>query len=796
MARDPVVSPLPSALLQASQLRSRVDLSYLDFQTTADLEGASGFLGQPRAKEALEFGINMEASGYNLFVMGESGTGRQSLVSSYVREVATRRSPPLDICFINNFDNAREPLFMQLAAGKGKVLKEDMEGFVDELMSTFPDAFENPSYQRRRAAIDREFNQKYDLAIMQVDKVASQQDIALLSDQGSIILAPIVEGKVLDETEFAQLAEGDRSEFQRRIQELEELLNESLLELPQWRRETSEKQRQLDDETITQAVKPLLRELEYKYDGNISVLRYLRQLKQQLPTLISEVFLEDHPLEKVSDPDRKQALQGQLLPNLLVQHEPLDGVPVVYELLPTYQNLFGRIEYATQQGMAVTNFQLIQPGSLHKANGGYLIMDAEKLLVEPFAWDALKLALKTRQIKMESPFVDPSLMHAVTLSPETVPLQVKIILIGSRDIYYQLLALDPEFNELFRILVDFDSYIPRDNDSVEQLILRIKHYAEEKGYPPIERDAVSRLIEFSLRQGEHQERISAQIIHLFKMVAEADYLRKQSGDELLQARHVDMALKAAEYRSSRISDQMILEIAEGTVKISTEGERAGCVNGLTVMEIGESVFGSPARITATASLGSQGIMDIEREAQLGQSVHSKGVMILNGYLARQYGRDIPLTLNAHIAMEQSYGHVDGDSATCAELVALISAITDIPVQQSLAVTGSMNQHGEVQAVGGVNEKIEGFFKVCSSHGLTGRQGVIIPADNARHLMLSDEVVAAVEAGQFCIYAAQQIDDVLTLLLGQDALLIHEETRQTLKSMHDRLIEEDDSNRKQ
>ncbi|MCH8551474.1 MAG: Lon protease family protein, partial [Natronospirillum sp.] len=434
-------------------------------------------------------------------------------------------------------------------------------------------------------------------------------------------------------------------------------------------------------------------------------------------------------------------------------------------------------------------------GSLHKANGGYLIMDAEKLLVEPFAWDALKLALKTRQIKMESPFVDPSLMHAVTLSPETVPLQSKIILIGSRDIYYQLLALDPEFNELFRILVDFDSYIPRDNDSVEQLILRIKHYAEEKEYPPIHRDAVSRLIEFSLRQGEHQERISAQIIHLFKMVAEADYLRQQNNDGvIIEARHVELALKAAEYRSSRISDQMILEISEGTVKISTDGERAGCVNGLTVMEVGESVFGSPARITATASLGSQGIMDIEREAQLGQSVHSKGVMILNGYLARQYGRDIPLTLNAHIAMEQSYGHVDGDSATCAELVALISAITDIPVEQSLAVTGSMNQHGEVQAVGGVNEKIEGFFRVCSSRGLTGRQGVIIPADNVRHLMLNDEVIEAVEAGQFTIYAARQIDDVLTLLLRQDALLTHEETRNMLKSMHDRLQEDDDSSK--
>ncbi len=775
--------------LSPQQLRASVDLSYLDFTTTEEMEGASGFLGQPRAKDALEFGISMEANGYNLYVMGETGTGRQSLVSSYVKEVAGKRTSAMDLCYINNFDRARDPLILQLPAGKGKVFKEDMEAFVDELMSTFPDAFENPSYQRRRAAIDREFNQKYDLAIMQVDKVASQQDVALLSDQGAIILAPIVEGKVLDETEFAQLPESVRGEFQSRIQTLEEHLNEALLELPQWRRETSEKQRNLDEETISQAVKPLLRELEHKYDGDISVLRYLRQLKQQLPTLIGEVFLEEHPLEKVSDTDRKQALHGQLLPNLLVQHEPGEGVPVVYELLPTYQNLFGRIEYATQQGMSVTNFQLIQPGSLHKANGGYLILDAEKLLVEPFAWDALKLALKTRQVKMESPFIDPSLMHAVTLNPETVPLQVKIILIGSRDIYYQLLALDPEFNELFRILVDFDNYIPRDNDSVSQLILRIKHYADEKGYKPIHRDAVARLIEFSLRQGEHQERISAQIIHLLKVVAEADYLREQNGDAIIERHHVDQALRAAEYRSSRISDQMILEISEGTVKISTDSARVGCVNGLTVMEIGESVFGSPARVTATASLGSQGIMDIEREAELGQSVHSKGVMILNGYLAQQYGRDIPLTFNAHIAMEQSYGHIDGDSATCAEVVALISAISDLPVHQALAVTGSMNQHGEVQAVGGVNEKIEGFFNVCASRGLTGDQGVIIPADNVRHLMLNERVTEAVAEGQFNIYPAREINDVLSLLLKLPADDIHDQARKALQHMHDRINQE-------
>lgn len=793
MAADDFLPAVPNPL-SAQQLRTVVDLSALNFHTTDDLMGEASFLGQPRAKEALEFGIGMNANGYNLFVMGDSGTGRQTLVSNYVRDIAAARPAPLDICYINNFDNSRDPLLLQLSAGQGKVFRKDLEEFIDELMNTFPDAFENPSYQRRRAIIDRAFNQKYDQAIQSVDKLAARRDVALLSDQGNIILAPIVEGKVLDETEFAQLPEALRGDFQQRIQDLEVQLNEALLELPQWRRETSEQQRQLDHETITQAVKPLLRELEHRYDGNISVLRYLRQIKKALPDLISDHFLEEQLFERTTDHDRKQSLQHQLLPNLLVEHDAHEGEPVVYELLPTYQNLFGRIEYATQQGMALTNFQLIRAGSLHRANGGFLILDAEKLLVEPFAWDALKLALKTHQIKMESPFIEPSLMHAVSLNPESMALSVKIILIGSRDIYYQLLALDPEFNELFRVLVDFDSFIPYSEDAVGQLVRRIKHYAQSKQYPALERAAVERLIEFSLRQSEHQQRLSAQIIQVFKMVSEADYIRAQRADARISAEHVELALRAAEYRSARISDQMIQEIAEGTTKISTQGERSGCVNGLTVMEIGESAFGSPARITATAALGSQGIMDIEREAELGQSVHSKGVMILNGYLAGQYGRDIPLTLSAHLAMEQSYGHIDGDSATCAELVALISAITGIPVQQSLAVTGSMNQHGEVQAVGGINEKIEGFFKVCASRGLTGLQGVIIPADNVRHLMLQQSVVDAVAAGQFRIYSTEHIDQVLSLMLGQDALLIHEEARRVLKYFHDALNPEEEPGR--
>lgn len=752
--------------LNSEQLSAQVDLGHLNIETTEDLEGTSGFLGQPRAKESLEFGIAMRGSGYNLYVMGESGTGRQSLVSKYVKELADSQPSPNEWAYINNFDNPREPMTLELPSARGDDLLKAINAFIGDLMDTFPAAFENPTYQRKRSAIDKDFNQKYDAAMAIVERFANQHEVAVVADSNTVMLLPVIEGKALDETEFAQLPEELRLEFQRRINDIEEYLSEQLLELPTWRRTNSEQLRQLNIETVQQAIKPLLKELEVKYQSQLSVLRYLRAVKTHLPELILDLFAEELGIEVRSDQERKQTLQTYLRPNLLTQHEMNGGAPVVYEMLPTYQNLFGRIEYATQQGIPVTNFQLIRPGSLLKANGGYLILDAEKLLIEPFAWDALKLALKTKQVKMESPFLDVSLMHTITLSPMSIPLNVKVILIGSRDIYYQLQEWDPEFNELFRVPVDFDNFIPRSLETVDNLILRIKAYGEDKGLRPLTVAALERLIAFSLREAEHQSRLSAQVIKVFKVFAEADFLCRHQDDRHIDVHHIDRALNAADYRNGRIADQMMLEIQEGTILIDTEGERVGCVNGLTVMEVGESRFGSPARITATVHVGAKGVVDIEREVELGQAIHSKGMMILSGFLGHEFGRNFPLTLSAHITMEQSYGHIDGDSATVAEYCALLSSIAQVPVKQSLAITGSMNQLGEVQAVGGVNEKIEGYFKLCELRGLTGQQGVIIPADNLKHLMLKQNVIEAVRNGQFAIYAVGHVYQAMELLTAK------------------------------
>ncbi|MDN3647348.1 ATP-binding protein [Reinekea marina] len=749
--------------LAPEALRARVDLSYLNIQTTADVQGESSFLGQPRAKKSLEFGIAMRGGGYNLYVMGDSGTGRNSLVSKYVKELADSQPAPSEWAYINNFEVTREPYALEMPAGQGNKLKESIDQFISDLMDTFPAAFENPTYQRKRTGIDKEFNKRYDAALKVVERFANEKEVAVIADGGSVMLLPVVNGKALDDTEFAQLPEEQRTSFQDRINAIEGFLNEQVLELPTWRRKSSEDFRQLNITTVQQAIKPLLKELEVKNKSLLSVLRFIREIKNHLPKLIVDLFIEESITDATSDQERRATIERWLKPNLMVQHEANEGAPVVYEMLPTYQNLFGRIEYTTQQGIPNTNFQLIRAGSLLKANGGYLILDAEKLLQEPFAYDALKLALKSKELKMEMPFSDATLMHSITLSPQSIDLDVKVILLGSREIYYQLQEWDPEFMELFRVPVDFDSFIPRTRNTVDNLILRIKDYGEEKNFKPLTRNALERLIEYSLRESEHQQRISARIVRLFKVFAEADFISGHDQSEFITEQHIQQALEAAEYRNGRIADQMLSEIEEGTILIDTEGERVGCINGLTVMEIGESRFGSPARITSTVHVGGKGVVDIEREVELGQSLHSKGVMILSGFLGHEFGRRFPLTLSAHIAMEQSYGYIDGDSATVAEYCSLISAIAQVPIKQSIAITGSMNQLGEVQAIGGVNEKIEGFFKLCQLRGLKGEHGVIVPADNVKHLMLSPEVVEAVKAGQFTIWAVSHVYQALRLL---------------------------------
>ena len=750
--------------LPADALKLALDLSQISHSATT----TDGIVGQSRAQSALAFGIAMKVPGYNIFVMGDPGTGRLSMINHYLSSYAEDQEAPLSYAYVENFENSREPVIIELPSGEGHEFSKDIEKLIDDVLATFPAVFESPSYQQKKAVIERRFNQRYNAAIDLVDNKARAMNVALYRDSDAITFLPISNDKALDEEQFMLLPQVEREEFHQHTEELEEFLGDTLLELPQWRRNLVEEIRQLDIDTIKQALEPLLAELNDKYQNVDDVITYLAEIEKSLNNTISDYLMPSRNPESRENSAKRQLLIEQYLPNILVdcKHEG-NGAPVIYEPHPIYTNLFGRVEYVSDQGTLVTSYRHICPGSLHRANGGYLILDAEKILTYPFVWEGLKRALQAGRIEIESPYSELGI-NTITLKPEVIPLNIKVVLVGSRDIYYLLEELDSEFNQMFRVLADFDDHIKRNENSISQFVSVMRQQARDSGAKPLTDAALLRLIEHSCRLAENQHRLSAHINNCLEIIAEANLLASQIGSTQLDKTEIELALSAREQRNGRIAEAILEEMLEGTILIDTDGEAIGKVNGLTVMDIGGSSFGAPARITTTVHPGSRGIVDIEREVELGQPIHSKGVMILTGYLGHCYAQQFPLAISASIAMEQSYGHIDGDSASLAELCCLISALTRLPIQQGIALTGSINQYGEVQAIGGVNEKIEGFFSLCQARGLTGQQAVIIPSSNKRNLMLKQEVIDAVKQGQFAIYAVSNVNQALSLLTGQEA----------------------------
>ncbi|GEA06320.1 ATP-dependent protease [Alteromonas sp. KUL42] len=586
--------------------------------------------------------------------------------------------------------------------------------------------------------------------------------------RGSITFSPIIDGKPISDSEFALLSEAQRDTFYTIIDELENRLSENLLSLPTWKRENTERLRELDKTTAEQGIKPLLKLLEHKYAAELGVMKYLKQLKTALVNAILVIHSEEQKEEKSDDFDKKIFLEEQFLPNVLVSNKIDDAAPVIYEPNPTYQNLFGKIEYTNIHGSVFTNYRMIQAGALHRANGGYLLLDVDQLIEQPYVWDTLKLAIKSTRLRMDLPQQDVGMVNNITLNPQPIDLNVKIVLLGSRDLYYTLQDYDDEFDELFRVLVDFDLEIPVTRHALFDFVGKVRAHVKSLGLEGITTNAMCRLVEYSLRMAEHKEKLSAHFAEVIELVNEAYYYCKKANATVLELDYLKTALSAKKRRTGRVSQALLNDIKEGHVLIATEDKAVGKVNGLTVLDIGDTAFGTPARITATVFAGASGVVDIEREVELGQPIHSKGVMLLNGYLGNKYAQHFPLTLSANIALEQSYGHIDGDSASLGELVALISALTEIPCLQTLAITGSINQYGEVQAVGGVNEKIEGFFDLCQYRGLTGTQGVIIPKSNAINLVLDATVIDAVKKGLFHIYTVETVDDALSILMEQEA----------------------------
>lgn len=753
-----------SSRLSPEQLCRSFQPEDFPFEDTDSLESFHGILGQERAIEALQFGVAMHRPGYNIFVAGEPGTGRFSFVRQYLQAEAKRQHTPDDWLYVNRLDTPRAPHAIRLPPGRAADFAKDCRNLIDNLLATFPAVFETPTYQQKKSAIDRGFNRKYDRALDKVERLALEQNVALYRDNPNIAFTPMKDGKALDETDFAQLPEVERETFHQAITQLEEKLNEELINLPQWKRESSNRLRQLNEETILLSLQPLIEPLQEKYAPHEDLCGYLTALRDNLLKTVIDLLVDDAK----SDVQRREALEALYSPNLFVQRSEHAGAPVIHEPHPSYDNLFGRIEYASDQGALYTSYLQLRPGALHQANGGYLILEAEKLLTEPFVWEALKRSLQARQLKMESPLAELNRLTAVTLTPQVIPLSIKIVLIGSRRVYYSLQDYDPDFRELFRVLADFDREIATTADYLEHFPQLLGTRVQEENMAPLTGAAVARLATYSARLADHQHKFSARIGDLFELINESDFIRQLAGDARIDAGHVNRALLAQRKRTGRIAEEIFGDILSGTILLDTQGSAVGKCNGLTVLDIGDCSFGVPARISATVYPGGEGIVDIEREVNLGQSIHSKGVMLLTGYLGNRYARDFTLEISASIALEQSYDYIDGDSASLGEVCTLISAITAVPLQQNLSITGSMNQFGEVQAIGGVNEKIEGFFRLCAARGLTGDQGVIIPHANIVNLMLENDVIEAVRDNRFHIHAVHTADQALSLLTGLPA----------------------------
>jgi len=749
--------------LNADQLVRHIHPEDLQLDKACAPPTANQILGQPRATEALELGIRTPQPGYNLYLAGESGTGRVRYVMEYLAPLAAVADPPQDWLYVNNFDNPSEPRAIALPHKQGSAFLKDIDKLIEEILATFPAVFEHPTYLRKTSVLQKQFDQLYDQSIDIVEKKAASMQVALYRQDSAITFSPLIDGQIADEGSFAKLTDEQRDSFHKQAEELEELLNDSLLELPQWQRDLNNKQRKLQQETIRHSLKPLFDQIQNSYLGYAGILFYLAQVNDHLPRTIVEHLDESQQQESPSN--RRMFLEELYRPNLFSAHRRANGAPIIFESNPSYTNLFGSITLSSEQNSPASNYHNIIPGALHHANNGYLILDIEKVLRDPSTWEALKRALRDGKIYIEQPSSEVQLGLPQNLKAKSIPLHIKVILIGPREVYYALEEHDQDFNQLFRILVDFSSDINFDPCNLTRFANLLQSRADDLDLAQLSPSALSRLAEHACRLAENQNKLTACIEHIMEVATEANQFLFHTSDTILNKQHIDMAITARAKRNSRIHDLIKEEIHSGKIVISTEGKAVGQVNGLSVIQVGESSFGLPIRITATVHPGSNGVVDIEREVELGQAVHSKGVLLLAGYLCGRYAKDFPLAISAKIAMEQSYGYIDGDSASLAELCALLSALIVQPFKQDIAMTGSVNQRGEVQAIGGVNEKIEGFFDICKLRGLTGSQMVIIPTSNQSNLMLSNEVINAVKEGMFSIHAVSKVDEALALLAG-------------------------------
>jgi lon-related putative ATP-dependent protease len=753
------------------RLRNYLDPAQLDFESTAEVPPSNGAIGQDRALSSLEFALDIGSAGYNVYVAGDTGTSKNSTVESFLHHLAKDKPVPSDWIYVYNFDDAYQPRSIELPAGLGEQLAADMDRFIEDCKREIPRALEGEHYERRKAEMMKEIDGPREQLSAQLQEMAKQEGFAIQTTPVGVVTVPLGEdGQPISREAFDELPEEKRQEIQERNQKLQQEVAQTMARARRLEKEAGELIKALDKEIADSAVGTLLEELRERYVQHEAVVIHLVKVREDIGQQV-ELF---RPQEKeavafpgLGRPSSDDVLERYKV-NVLVSHRDANGAPVVIENNPTYYNLIGRIDYRVRFGGMTTDFTMIKPGALHLANGGYLVIQAVDLLTSFQAWDALKRAIRAQSVHIENLGEQYSAVPTATLKPEPIPLNIKIVMVGLPYIYYILHNADEDFRKMFKVRSDFGVQMDRTKAHAHSYASFIASQVASKGLLHFDRTGVAKMVEYGSRLESHQQKLSTRFLNIGDLVAEASYWAGKDNAELVQAAHVQRAIDERTYRSNMIEERLRDLVTEGTLMISTQGHVVGQLNGLSVSAIGDYSFGRPSRITARTAFGQSGVVAIERETKMSGRIHSKGVLILGGYLMGKFAQDKPLALSASITFEQLYDEVEGDSASSTELYAILSGLSDLPLRQDIAVTGSVNQLGEVQPIGGVNEKIEGFFRVCKALGLTGQQGVMIPEANVKHLMLNEEVVEAIKNGDFCVHAVKTIDEGIELLTGRRA----------------------------
>lgn len=755
--------------LSYKDLKNICNPNVFKFETTDELDGTDAIYGQDRGIKALEFGLNVDSKGYNLYIEGPSGVGKTMYAKKYITKLASKKKVSDDWCYIYNFDDPNEPIAISLPAGSGREFKNDMDFFITDVKNDIKLTFKNDDFEKQKSLMQNEFEQKKNALLSKLNKNSLKSGFQVKATQNGVYMMPVIDGKALEEEEFDKLDDKTKKVFEENSSIVQSQVIEAINQIKTLEKENNKRIESWQSNIALITINSHINPLKAKYKKSKKVLYFLDNIKTDILKNIN-LFINEDSSNNKKQPQKEETVKPWLnyRVNLFVDNSNLEGAPVIMDSNYQYHNLFGKLEYENQYGMLKTDFTMLKPGLLHKANGGYIILQASDLLANQICYDALKKALLVKELNIENNMEQRSYMVMISLKPEPIPLNVKVLLLGDSEIYHALLALDPEFKKLFKIKSEFEESAPRTDTNMLKLANFVHSFSKKEGMLPLDKSAMARVVEFASRMSEDKNKLSTKFNEIGEIVAESSTWARLSRKKIVTQDFIDKALAERIDRIKKYDSRYLEMIKENTLLITTSGFEVGIINGLTVMTIGGYSFGKPARITANTYMGKEGIINIEREAEMSGPTHSKGVLILSGYLGETFAQDFPLSLNASLCFEQLYNGVDGDSASSTEAYAILSSLSGIPINQSIAVTGSVNQKGFIQPIGGVNEKIEGFYQVCKDRGLDGSHGVIIPIQNVRNLNLSDEVIESVKSGKFHIYAISTLDEGIEILTGVPA----------------------------